>query len=355
MRQLANIVLFVTGVALLSAPGVVFAQETPSPAQVLGYELGQRFTTVAGVNRYMEALAEASERVSVHPYGTTYEGRPLIQVLIASTSHRARLDEILAMNRELTDPSTSQARAEEIIRTNPAVVYLSYGVHGNEASSSEAAMWTAWDLAREAEDVAGVLDSVLVVIDPVLNPDGRDRYVDFYRRTRALHPNPDGSTLEHDEPWPGGRVNHYLFDLNRDWAWNTQVETQQRLATWDRWNPQVHADLHEMGSNSSYFFFPPSEPINPLFPAHILDWAERIGEGNAAAFNREGWLYYTAQGFDLFYPGYGDSWPALTGAIGMTYEQAGGGGRACSSSGPTARCCPSGTGLRTTGWRARPR
>jgi hypothetical protein len=277
------------------APG----QEVPSPAEVLGYELGERFTPVAGVSHYLSALAESSDLVSVHRYGTTMEGRPLLQVLIASAAHRARLEEILALNRELTNPETSEARASEIIRTNPAVVYLSYGVHGNESSSSEAAMWTAYDLARGAEDLAGALDSVTVIIDPVVNPDGRDRYVNFYPQARSLEPNPDRSTREHSEPWPGGRPNHYLFDLNRDWAWMSQPETKARLATWDRWNPQVHGGLHEMGSNSSYFFFPAAKPINPIFPEHILEWGRRIGEGNARAFDEEGWLYYTAQGIQV--------------------------------------------------------
>ncbi len=310
--------------AFLAPPAPVPAQQIPSPADHLGYDIGGDFTPVSGIAHYFFALAEASDRVSVHPYGETYEGRPLLQVLVASPTHRGRLEEILELNRELTLPETSEARAREIIRTNPAVVYLSYGVHGNESSSPEAALWTAYDLARGAQDVAWVLDSVIVVIDPMLNPDGRDMYVNGYRQLRGETPNPDPSTLEHTVR--GGRTNHYGFDLNRDWAWATQIETRQRLATWSRWNPQVHADLHEMGSNSTYFFFPPAKPINPLFPEHTMAWAERIGNGNAEAFNREGWLYYTAQGFDLFYPGYGDSWPSLLGGIGMTYEQAGGGG-----------------------------
>jgi len=326
MRRFAKSASFFLLLALLLPPRGVAGQEIPSPAQVLGYELGERFTPVAGVVHYFNRLAGASDLVSVHPYGETNEGRPLLQVLVASAAHRARLEEILDLNRELTDPETSEARAREIVSTNPAVVYLSYGVHGSESSSPEAALWTAWDLVRGAADVAGVLDSVVVVIDPVLNPDGRDRYVNFYRQAVGVEPNPDRNALEHSEPWPGGRPNHYLFDLNRDWAWNTQVETRQRLATWGRWNPQVHVDFHEMGSNSSYFFFPPAKPINPIFPEHVVSWADRIGRGNAQAFDEQGWMYYTAEGFDLFYPGYGDSWPSLLGGIGMTYEQAGGGG-----------------------------
>ena len=312
-------------VAVLAAPGAVLAQEPPSPAEVLGWELGERFSDVAAVYRYVDALAEASPRVSVEEYGRSVEGRPLLQVLVASPEHRTRLEEILEANRALTDPDTPEERAREIAASNPAVLYLSYGVHGNESSSSEAAMWTLWDLARGAPEVAGVLDSAVVVVDPALNPDGRDRYVGFYRGARGPEPNPDPATREHDEPWPGGRTNHYHFDLNRDWAWMSQPETRARLATWDRWNPQVHVDFHEMSPNSTYFFFPPATPVNPLYPEHTARWMERIGEGNARAFSERGWLFFTEETYDLFYPGYGDSWPSLLGAIGMTYEQAGGG------------------------------
>jgi hypothetical protein len=293
---------------------------------VLGYELGERFTDHSGVLEYSLALAEASPLVEYRPYGETVEGRALFQLVIASAEHHRRLDEILAMNAELALPGTSEARAAEITRSNPAVVYFSYGVHGNESSSSEAALWTMWDLARGASSVAGVLDSVIVVIDPVVNPDGRDRYVNWYRSVVGDEPNPDPRTREHREPWPGGRFNHYLFDLNRDLAWASQPETRARLATWPIWNPVVHVDFHEMSYNSSYFFFPAAEPINPIYPEYVLEWGERFGEGNARAFDARGWAYYTGDSFDLFYPGYGDSWPALLGAIGMTYEQGGSGG-----------------------------
>ncbi|MGD2068948.1 MAG: M14 family metallopeptidase [Gemmatimonadota bacterium] len=297
----------------------------PSPADVLGWELGERFTQVGEVVRYMEALADASARVSMHGYGRSWEDRPLVRVVIAREDILGDLDSVLARNRELTDPDTPAARASEIARSNPAVVYFSYGVHGNESSSSEAAMWTAWDLAREAPEVAGVLDSVVVVIDPVVNPDGRNRYVSFYRGARGVVPDVDPEAREHREPWPGGRTNHYLFDLNRDWAWMSQIETRARLSTWDRWNPQVHVDFHEMSWRSTYFFFPPAEPVNPVYPDHTREWARRIGQGNADAFDRAGWLYFTGESYDLFYPGYGDSWPSLLGSVGMTYEQAGGG------------------------------
>src|SRR5690606_38307965 len=185
--------------------------------------------------------------------------------------------------------------------------------------------YTMWDLLRDAPEVAGVLDSLIVVIDPAVNPDGRERYVQWYRQARSATPNPNPEAREHREPWPGGRFNHYLFDLNRDWTWLTQQETRMRLATWPRWNPQVHVDFHEMSPEATYFFFPAAKPINPNYPPHVLAWGERFGAANAAAFDRNGGQYFTAESYDLFYPGYGVSWPSLLGAIGMTYEQAGGG------------------------------
>lgn len=307
-----------------AAAGALAAQQAPpSPADVLGYQLGERFTPYAGVQRYARALAEASPLVDYRGYGQTPEGRELIQLVIATPQNLQRLDAILAANAELTRPETSEASARQIAAGNPAVVYFSYGVHGNESSSSEAALYTAWDLARNAPEVAGVLDSLVVIIDPSVNPDGRDRYVNWFTSVMGAEPNVNPQAREHREPWPGGRFNHYMFDLNRDWSWATQPETRARLATWWRWNPQVHVDFHEMFYNSSYFFFPAAAPINPIYPAHVLEWGKRFGQGNARAFDQFGWDYYSGEAFDLFYPGYGDSWPSLTGAVGMTYEQAG--------------------------------
>jgi hypothetical protein len=317
--------------AMLAAGATpVFAQAErdslpPSPETSLGYPLGAHFTSYDGVREYARELADASPLVEYHAYGDTPERRELFQLVIAREDYRARLDQILAANAELAEPDTPASRAEEIIARNPAIVYFSYGIHGDEASSSEAAMWTAWDLARGAPQLASVLDSVILILDPAANPDGRDRYVQWYRSVVGDAPNPDPDVREHREPWPGGRFNHYLFDLNRDWAWATQPETRARLASWAHWNPVVHVDFHEMSPNSSYFFFPAAAPINPIYPSSILAWAKSFGAENARAFDARGWAYFTGDDYDFFYPGYGDTWPALTGAIGMTYEQAGSG------------------------------
>jgi len=310
----------------LALAGPAAAQQAPSPADVLGYELGEHFTDHASILRYVDAIAVASpERVRVERYGESVEGRPLVQVVVARPDYLSRLDGILAANAELARIETSAERARQIAATNPAVVYFSYGVHGNEASSSEAALYTMWDLLRGASEVQGVLDSLVVVFEPAVNPDGRERYVQWYRQARGAVPNPDPVAREHGEPWPGGRFNHYLFDLNRDWAWLTQQETRMRLVTWSRWNPQVHVDFHEMSPEATYFFFPAAAPINPNYPPHVLAWGERFGAANASAFDLHGWQYFTAESYDLFYPGYSDSWPSLLGSIGMTYEQAGSG------------------------------
>src|SRR5690606_28035478 len=212
-RRMRTITLTMVATALALA-GPAAAQQAPSPADVLGYELGEHFTDHASILRYVDAIAVASpERVRVERYGESVEGRPLVQVVVARPDYLSRLDGILAANAELARIETSAERARQIAATNPAVVYFSYGVHGNEASSSEAALYTMWDLLRGASEVQGVLDSVVVVFEPAVNPDGRERYVQWYRQARGAVPNPDPVAREHGEPWPGGRFNHYLFDL----------------------------------------------------------------------------------------------------------------------------------------------
>jgi len=311
---------------LLAVVSALQGQEIPSPAAVLGHDLGERFTSTSQVLSYATALAAASPRVRLETYGHTPEGRPLIVLIIAREDRWGQLDGILESNRRLLDRGLSDADVDEIARRNPAIAWLGYGVHGSESSSTEAALWTAYDLATDAPEARGLLDSLIVVMDPTINPDGRDRYVNWYRSIRGETPNPTPGTLEHRSPWPGGRYNHYLFDLNRDWAWSTQPETRARLDVWLHWRPHVSVDFHEMSPFSTYFFFPATPPINPIYPAYTLRWAHYFGDAIAAAFDAQRWLYFTRENFDLFYPGYGDSWPSLWGSIGMTFEQAGGGG-----------------------------
>jgi hypothetical protein len=319
----ASVLIILTALCCLNVR-TSHAQQPPSPSEHLGREAGTRFTTAAEVESYAEALAAASSRVQLTRYGSTPEGRPLLLLVIGSEAALRDLKDLEQL-RELKNPGLAPDRAEVIAATARAVVWLTYGIHGDESSSTEAALWTAWDVATGSGGMEAVLDSLIVVIDPMANPDGRDRYVNWYHSVTGEEPNPEPAAVEHSQPWPGGRFNHYLFDLNRDWTWARQPETQARLAEFDRWHPAVHVDFHEMGHESNYFFFPAAAPVSPIYPESTTRWAEYFGRENARAFDRRGWLYFTGEQFDLFYPGYGDSWPSLVGAIGMTYEQAGGG------------------------------
>ena len=322
MKQIFLLVAFV--LSLNAQPSST--QKIPTPKQVIGYELGDKYTSHGKIEKYIFALQGAApERVKVFPYGETYEGRTLYIVVISSKENLNRLEEIRGNIQKLSDPRIiSMLEAEKIIKTSPAIAWLSYGVHGNEASSPEAALDVMYQLiSRDDEEIKSLLQNVVVVIDPLLNPDGHERYVNFQITRTGIKPVDDRAAAEHSEDWPSGRSNHYYFDLNRDWAWLTQKETQARIKVYQEWKPQVHADYHEMGYNSSYFFFPPFKPVNKNIPKNTVEWAEIYGKANAAAFDAKGWSYWSGEVFDLFYPGFGDSWPSLNGAIGMTYEQAG--------------------------------
>ncbi len=298
--------------------------QVPTPDEFLGYKLGDRFTPYSRILDYFNELAKGSPLITVQQFGETYEHRPLVLAVITSAKNRAQLETYRQNAVALSDPSSiSPARATEIAHSTPAIAWLAYGVHGNESSSAEAAMLTASTLLRDP-DAAKILDNVIVLIDPLLNPDGRERYVQWYIRTRGANADSNPDAFEHAEPWPGGRFNHYLIDMNRDWSWTSQQETRARVAEYRRWNPQVFVDFHEMSSNSTYFFPPDAKPLNANLPKDVEKWLEVFGRANAAAFTAKGWPFFVGETFDLFYPGYGDSWPALHGAIGMTYEMAGG-------------------------------
>lgn len=303
----------------LALPGVEAG--APSPAAFLGYRLGSRFTRHERLLAYLAALAEfAPQRMRLIDYGITPEGRPLRIAVFSSASNLARLD---ALQHAWRDAAAGRF---DTSADTPAAIWLTYGVHGNESSSSEAAMGVAYVLAAGTGEVEALLAKLVVVVDPLANPDGRERYLSAYLERRGAAPNPDPRAAEHTEPWPGGRENHYLFDLNRDWAWETQPETRARIAAYRAWEPQVHVDLHEMRSDLTTYFFPPAaEPVNPRIGRSVIPWLGVFGRENGAAFDRLGWPYYVRETYDLFYPSYGDSYPSLRGGVGMTYEVIGGG------------------------------
>jgi hypothetical protein len=318
MRRL-SLSLFV----LLFAVAAQAQTAVPTPDEFLGYTLGERFTPHARILDYFRLLTTRSNLITMQQFGETYEHRPLMLAVITSPKNRAALDSIRANVAALTDPNaTTQARANEVARSTPAIAWLAFGVHGNESSSAEASMAVASTLLNDPQS-APLLENLVILIDPLLNPDGRERYVQWFIRTRGEEADPNPDAFEHNEPWPGGRFNHYLIDMNRDWAWSSQREVRARVAEYQKWNPQVFVDFHEMGYQSSYFFPPDARPVNANLPKDVDTWLEKFGRADAEAFTKKGWTFFTGEEFDLFYPGYGDSWPSLHGAIGMTYEVAG--------------------------------
>ncbi|PSL46455.1 zinc carboxypeptidase [Chitinophaga niastensis] len=296
--------------------------QVPTPDQFLGYPLGTQFTPHYKVVEYFKQVAAAAKNVKLEQYGTTYEGRPLMMAIVASPENSGRLEEIRQRSLDMSN-------ARDNSKSNqPVIVWLSYNVHGNEAVSTEASMKTLYELANNGNaQTQEWLQHTVVIIDPCLNPDGHERYVNFYNSTRGLHPNVYRYSREHDEPWPGGRANHYYFDLNRDWAWQTQQESQQRVTKYNQWMPQLHVDFHEQEIEAPYYFAPAAEPFHDAITPWQREMQEKIGRNNAKYFDQQGWLYFTKERFDLFYPSYGDTYPMYNGAIGMTFEQ-GGSGRA---------------------------
>lgn len=291
--------------------------QVKSPDQFLGYELGEKFTRHHRVVEYFKHVAANSPKVQLKEYGKTYEGRPLILAFVSSEENIAKLETIREDNLKRAGVLEGEPSIEV------ALVWLSYNVHGNEANSTEASMSTIYELVRSGSDKTEWLENTVVIIDPCINPDGRDRYVNFYWQNGNQPFNPDPQSAEHIEPWPGGRTNHYYFDLNRDWAWQTQVESQMRLVEYNRWLPHVHVDFHEQGYNSPYYFAPAAEPYHEQITPWQREFQVMTGKNHAKYFDENDWFYFTKQRFDLLYPSYGDTYPTYNGAIGMTYEQAG--------------------------------
>lgn len=297
----------------------------PTPASVMGHEIGERYTRHHQLVDWCRALADASPRVSLEMYGTSNQGRPLMVLVVTSPENHARLDEILAANARLADPAgTSDAEATRIASSNPSISWLSYNVHGNEGSCTEAAILVSYRLAADRRaEVTSMLDDSIVVIDPCLNPDGRERYVSFFQQNVGDAADPFPASAEHREPWPSGRANHYLFDLNRDWVWGTQVESRQRLPIYRRFLPQLHIDVHEQGLQSPYFLGAGDTPYSRNIPEDSRTWTEVFGLTMGAAFDAARFVYATRERFDYLYPGYGKVLPVYHGAVGLLLEQAG--------------------------------
>jgi hypothetical protein len=291
-----------------------------SPDDFLPHDLGSRFTPHHQLIEYFRYVDGLSDKMQIVEYGQTYELRPLIAAIISSPANMKRIEAIRQNNLRRTGLLEGDPANEDI-----AIVYLSYTVHGNEAAGAESSMAVLYDLIKGGAPYDSWLENTVVIIDPTLNPDGYNRYSQWSNSVSAVPNNPNPGTREHSEPWPGGRSNHYYFDLNRDWAWQSQKESRDRIAFYLQWMPHVHADIHEMGAESPYYFPPAAQPYHKQVTPWQAAFQIEIGKNHATHFDRNGWLYYSRERFDLFYPSYGDTYPTFAGAIGMTYEQGGGG------------------------------
>ena len=323
MRILQNYFLLPLVLATVS-----LSAQLQDPDAFLPHTYTAQFTPHHLLVDYFEHVAEESPRVRLEEYGRTNEGRPLLLTYVSTPANLERMEAIRENNLRQAGLLAGQP---DPTLNDYAIVWLSFSVHGNEAAGSEASMSVLHALADPDNGAANDwLKNTIVIIDPALNPDGYNRYTNWYRQVASRFPDTELMSREHREPWPGGRVNHYLFDLNRDWAWQTQAETRQRMPHYLKWMPHLHADLHEQGHNSPYYFAPAAAPYHEYITRWQRDFQQEIGQYHASSFDQNGWLYFTAERFDLLYPSYGDTYPIFNGSIGMTYEQGGShrGGRA---------------------------
>ena len=330
MRTLVTAILLILAGSLSATtgfwPGTECDSNAPEFKQILGHEIGERISSPAEIRAGFDALIEAyPDRIRLFPYAESWQGRELYFVVIGTPDRIADLASIREDIQTIAHPDRHEAdEIDEAIARVPGTTWLSYSVHGNEISPSDAGLLAAWHLLAAVDDpvVDAILAETLVFIDPLQNPDGRARFVHTFESAEGLEPSASRLSAEHDEPWPSGRSNHYLFDLNRDWVAITQPETAGRVAALLEWYPLAFVDAHEMGGDSTYFFAPEAVPYNPLLAADQRANLSRFGRNNARWFDRFGFAYFTREVYDAFYPGYGASWPSYYGAIAMTYEQA---------------------------------
>lgn len=301
----------------------------PTPESLLGFRLGDRPATHAQVAKCLAAWS-GNVRQQFHEYGRTHEGRLLFYMVITSPRNQERLAAIREGIGKLADPrKLGNAReAEALIRDTPAVAWMAYCIHGDEMSGTDAALGLIYHLlaARDAETLK-LLDALVICVDPLMNPDGRDRFIQQVDQAAGYTPNFDLNAVQHGGRWPHGRTNHYLFDMNRDWILGVCPETRGRRTAIGMWNPQLLVDGHEMSGHDTFLFYPPREPFNPHTPATLHKWWKTFADEQGAAFDQHGWSYYTREWADYWYPGYSDGYGSFMGAIAILYEQANIGGR----------------------------
>ncbi len=299
-----------------------YNSDVTHPDSFLGFEVGQRVATPAQITEAIQTWKGQSERLKVVEYAKSHEGRPLFAVFISSAENLAKLDDIKSDLTALSDPrQTSDAEADAIIERLPAIAWMAYSIHGNETSGADAALAAIYHFAASNEqDVSDLLDDMVIVIDPIMNPDGRARFAKSLEQYRGTAPNVDDQALLHRGDWPYGRTNHYLFDLNRDFFYLTQPETKGRVALINQWRPQLMIDGHEMGPQSTYLMGPPRQPLNFNIAPAVQKWAVTFSEDHGAAFDKKGWRYFTGEWFENWYPGY-SNYAEYRGSMHILYEQ----------------------------------
>jgi hypothetical protein len=292
------------------------------PDNILGFPIGQRVATPAQINQSIATWKTQTDRLHVIEYARTHEGRPLHAVFISSAKNLARMDEILENLDALSDPrKTSDSKAEKIIDELPAIAWMAYSIHGNETSGADAALTSIYHYAAsEDPKVKEMLEDMVIVIDPMMNPDGRDRFAKSLEQYRGTAPNIDDQSLLHRGDWPYGRTNHYYFDLNRDFFYLTQPETKGRVSLINKWRPQLMIDGHEMGPQDTYLMGPPRQPLNFNIAPSVQKWAKTFSVDQGAAFDEKGWRYYTGEWFENWYPGY-SNYAEYRGSMHILYEQ----------------------------------
>ncbi|MCH2489712.1 MAG: zinc carboxypeptidase [Flavobacteriales bacterium] len=299
---------------------VSYDQNIPTPKSIIGHEVGEWHITHDKLVRYMYALANASDRISIEDRGTTFEGRPLLLLTITAPANHNNLEAIRTNHVALTEQNSAAINTADM----PIVVYQGFSIHGNEPSGSNAALVAAYYLAAaQGQKIENLLKNTVILFDPAFNPDGLQRFAYWANVHKAKNINPDPNDREYDEVWPGGRTNHYWFDMNRDWLPVQLPESRARIETFHNWYPNILTDHHEMGTNASFFFQPgiPSR-THPLTPSKNQELTGAIAKFHADAFNKIGSFYYTEESFDDFYYGKGSTFPDINGSIGILFEQA---------------------------------
>lgn len=307
------------------SPGGTYDPAVPAPTAVTGRGPAEYPMRYDQVIEYCRRLATASPRVRMVPMGETTEHRPQYYLAVSDPANLAAIDRIKADHARLADPrQCTESAAKEMARTIPAVVWIGFGIHGDELSSVDAAVNVAYQLAAGTDtSTQFLLKNLVVILDPMENPDGRERFLAQLQQWSGAVPNTDEQSIHHTGIWPGGRGSHYFFDLNRDWFVLTHPETRARVKAVVEWHPQVFIDAHEMGPYDTYLFSPPREPINPNVSSHSRHWWSVFSQDQARAFDRYGWSYYTREWNDDWFPGYANSWGHYLDAVGILYEQAG--------------------------------